>query len=246
MQGVLEIYDTLRSVCIPAARCALGKMETNQQGSAFSVTALWICRGLCFCLGCRLCSGIVYFWNCLLSAEDKSKVQKTLRVIYYLKKTFIMNSMLFIFAALVRKKGDCVWMYCKSYTHSIDTIILVHKIMYWNQYTVLSLLHCCAVYTKQKCCACLRINPRLCIVLLILILTFTSEVSLWQFLQERAIEENVRSGWSNLFLLALRKNVVKGSCRRWKWDIRTVKEPLKLEATVDLPASFVLFWAKLK
>lgn len=45
MQGVLEIYDTLRSECIPAACYAVGKMEANQQGSAFSVTALWICRG---------------------------------------------------------------------------------------------------------------------------------------------------------------------------------------------------------
>lgn len=45
MQSVLEIYDTLRSLRIPAACYAVGKMEANQQGSAFSVTALWICRG---------------------------------------------------------------------------------------------------------------------------------------------------------------------------------------------------------
>lgn len=35
MRGVLEIYDTLRSVRIPAACYAVGKMEANQQGSAF-------------------------------------------------------------------------------------------------------------------------------------------------------------------------------------------------------------------
>ena len=44
MQGVLEIYDTLRSVRIPAACYAVGKMEANQQGSAFSVSAPWLCR----------------------------------------------------------------------------------------------------------------------------------------------------------------------------------------------------------
>lgn len=44
--------------------------------------------------------------------------------------------------------------------------------------------------------------------------TFTSEVSLWQFLHERAMDEKVRSGWSNLLLLAIRKNVVKGSWRK--------------------------------
>lgn len=32
---MLEIYDTLRSVRIPAVRYAVGKMEANQQGSAF-------------------------------------------------------------------------------------------------------------------------------------------------------------------------------------------------------------------
>lgn len=44
MQGVLEIYDTLRSVRIPAVCYTVGKMEANQQGSAFSVSALRICR----------------------------------------------------------------------------------------------------------------------------------------------------------------------------------------------------------
>lgn len=48
MQGVLEMYDTLRSACIPAACYAVGKMEANQQGSAFSMTALWICRETVF------------------------------------------------------------------------------------------------------------------------------------------------------------------------------------------------------
>lgn len=42
---MLEIYDTLRSARIPAACYAVGKMEANQQGSAFSVTALRVCRG---------------------------------------------------------------------------------------------------------------------------------------------------------------------------------------------------------
>lgn len=41
--------------------------------------------------------------------------------------------------------------------------------------------------------------------------TFTSEVSLWLFLQDLATEEKVRSGWSNFASFALRKNVVKGS-----------------------------------
>ena len=45
-------------------------------------------------------------------------------------------------------------------------------------------------------------------------LTLTSDVSRWQFLHERAIEEKVRSGWSNLLPLALRKNVVNGSYRQ--------------------------------
>lgn len=45
MQGVLEIHDTLRSVLIPAACDAVGKMEANRQGSAFSATALWLWRG---------------------------------------------------------------------------------------------------------------------------------------------------------------------------------------------------------
>lgn len=49
-------------------------------------------------------------------------------------------------------------------------------------------------------------------------LTFTSEVSLWLFLQDLATEEKVRSGWSNLPSFAFRKNVVKGSCSQWNED----------------------------
>ena len=41
--------------------------------------------------------------------------------------------------------------------------------------------------------------------------TFTSEVSLWLVLQERATEEKVRPGWSNFPSLVLRKKVVNGS-----------------------------------
>lgn len=48
--------------------------------------------------------------------------------------------------------------------------------------------------------------------------TFTSEVSLWLFLQDLATEEKVRSGWSNLPSFAFRKNVVKGSCSQWNED----------------------------
>lgn len=44
------------------------------------------------------------------------------------------------------------------------------------------------------------------------LITFTSAVSRWQCLHERAIPEKVRFGWSNLLPLAFRKNVVKGSC----------------------------------
>lgn len=43
--------------------------------------------------------------------------------------------------------------------------------------------------------------------------TLTSAVSLWQFLHEQPMPEKARSGWSNLLSLALRKNVVKGSCK---------------------------------
>lgn len=43
-------------------------------------------------------------------------------------------------------------------------------------------------------------------------LTLTSAVSLWQFLHARPIPEKALSGWSNLLSLALRKNMVKGSC----------------------------------
>lgn len=46
------------------------------------------------------------------------------------------------------------------------------------------------------------------------LVTFTSAVSLWQFLQARPIPEKDLSGWSNFASLALRKNVVKGSCRQ--------------------------------
>lgn len=43
-------------------------------------------------------------------------------------------------------------------------------------------------------------------------ITFTSDVSLWQFLQARDTEEKVRSAWSNFPPWKFRKNVVKGSC----------------------------------
>ena len=48
------------------------------------------------------------------------------------------------------------------------------------------------------------------------IITLTSAVSLWQFLHEQPMPEKLLSGWSNLFSLALRKNVVKGSYRHKK------------------------------
>lgn len=48
------------------------------------------------------------------------------------------------------------------------------------------------------------------------IVTLTSAVSLWQFLHEQPMPEKLLSGWSNLFSLALRKNVVKGSYRNKK------------------------------
>lgn len=48
------------------------------------------------------------------------------------------------------------------------------------------------------------------------IVTFTSAVSLWQFLHERPIPEKALSGWSNLLSFALRKNVVNGSYRKKK------------------------------
>lgn len=41
--------------------------------------------------------------------------------------------------------------------------------------------------------------------------TFTSDVSLWQFLQALDTEEKVRSAWSNFPPWKFRKNVVKGS-----------------------------------
>lgn len=47
----------------------------------------------------------------------------------------------------------------------------------------------------------------------VLVVTLTSAVSRWQFLQERPMPEKARSGLSNLLSLALRKNVEKGSCR---------------------------------
>lgn len=49
--------------------------------------------------------------------------------------------------------------------------------------------------------------------------TLTSAVSRWQFLQERPMPEKARSGLSNLFSLALRKNVEKGSCGDEKWTL---------------------------
>lgn len=39
------MYDTLRSVRIPAACYAVGKMKANQQGSAFLESALNLQRG---------------------------------------------------------------------------------------------------------------------------------------------------------------------------------------------------------
>lgn len=50
-------------------------------------------------------------------------------------------------------------------------------------------------------CVCVHIRGR----------TFTSEVSLWQFLQALDTEEKVRSAWSNFPPWKFRKNVVKGS-----------------------------------
>lgn len=39
--------------------------------------------------------------------------------------------------------------------------------------------------------------------------------------------ENVRSGWSNLLLLTPRKNVVKGSYRERKADIKSIKAQIE-------------------
>lgn len=69
-----------------------------------------------------------------------------------------------------------------------------------------------------------KCKPWIVLFAFIVILTLTSEVSLWQFLHERAMAEKVRSGWSNLLLLALRRNVVKGSCRESKLDITKIKD----------------------
>lgn len=55
--------------------------------------------------------------------------------------------------------------------------------------------------------------------------TFTSAVSLWQFLHERPMPEKALSGWSNLPSLALRKNVVKGSYRNRKQTRSCEKQP---------------------
>ena len=53
----------------------------------------------------------------------------------------------------------------------------------------------------------------------LILVTLTSAVSLWQFLHEQPMPEKALSGWSNLFSLALRKNVVKGSYRHEKGQI---------------------------
>lgn len=70
-----------------------------------------------------------------------------------------------------------------------------------------------AIIFRFPVLVCLHINVNHAFAFYV-ILTFTSDVSLWQFLQERAMDEKVRSGWSNLLLLALRKNEVKGSWRK--------------------------------
>lgn len=67
MQGVLEIYDTLRSARIPAACYAVGKMKANQQGSAFSVSTLNVQRwGFVFSLQTQALFTIIQPLKCLV------------------------------------------------------------------------------------------------------------------------------------------------------------------------------------